>query len=300
MWILFYYSAILTYRGALGSGCPCCWQRRLLHASASLSCPPESAGWASPSECTQHPDHLHTETHNQEPQHWRWHSASGRKGAKINSHSIYAREEQIPKVHGSLKKIPYLNILNNDRKLALCAVSRQQKLTATSEGKELVVKGLEVRLTHHQTLSYTQKTETYKTKENNKNQLSWQRASWPFCQLSDEKTAALVWMCLYCMLHAMCCVGWGSPCQHYLFLSGSVRGVHPGRPGAAQAVLGAASESLHSSPIQPSSTVCGPAWTPVPVWRSTPQQGLAVPLQHRLCQDDCIRPVRRFPVSDLP
>lgn len=129
-------------------------------------------------------------------------------------------------------------------------------------------------------------------------QLSRQRVRQPFCQLSDEKMAALVWMCLYCMLHAMCCVGWGSPCQHYLFVSGSVRGVHPSRPGAALAVLGAACESLHSSSVQPSSTVCAPALAPV--WRSVPQQGLAVPFQHRQCQDDCIRPVRRFPVNDLP
>ncbi|KAA8582286.1 hypothetical protein FQN60_009026 [Etheostoma spectabile] len=57
-------------------------------------------------------------------------------------------------------------------------------------------------------------------------------------------------------------------------------------------------ESIHSSHVQPSSTVCDPA--PAPVWRSPLQQGLAVPLQHRLCQDDCIRPVRRFPVNDLP
>lgn len=65
------------------------------------------------------------------------------------------------------------------------------------------------------------------------------------------------------------------------------------------AVLGAVvSESLHSSPVQPSSTVCAPA--PAPVWQSPPQRGVAVPLQHRLCQDDCIRPVRRFPVNDLP
>lgn len=64
------------------------------------------------------------------------------------------------------------------------------------------------------------------------------------------------------------------------------------------AVLGAVSESLHSSPVQPSSTVCARA--PAPVRQPPTRQGLAVPLQHRLCQDDCIRPVRRFPVNDLP
>lgn len=49
----------------------------------------------------------------------------------------------------------YLYILNNDRKLSLCTVSCQQILTVAGEGEELVVKGLEVRLAHHQALTYS-------------------------------------------------------------------------------------------------------------------------------------------------
>lgn len=60
-----HYSAKVSYHEALGSGCPCCWLRQPLHASASLSCPPETTGWASLSVCTQHPDHLHTENNMQ-------------------------------------------------------------------------------------------------------------------------------------------------------------------------------------------------------------------------------------------
>ena len=86
-------------------------------------------------------------------------------------------------------------------------------------------------------------------------------------------------------LVSIVCLGRSPPCAQCLTASVAA--------AAAAAVLGAASESLHSS-----STVCAPA--PAPVWRSPPQQGLAVPLQHRLCQDDCIRPVRRLPVKDLP
>lgn len=52
----------------------------------------------------------------------------------------------------------YLNVFDNDRKVIVCAVSRQQILTAASEGEELVVKGLEVRLAHHQALTYTHRT----------------------------------------------------------------------------------------------------------------------------------------------
>lgn len=78
--------------------------------------------------------------------------------------------------------------------------------------------------------------------------------------------------------------------------------VHPQRAQrcatSTAAVLGAVSESLGSSPVQPSSTVCSPA--PTPAWQSPLWRGPAAPLQHRLCQDDCIRPVRRFPVKDLP
>lgn len=56
------------------------------------------------------------------------------------------------------KKLNYLYILDNDRKLTVCAVSCQQVLAATSEGEELVVKGLEVRLAHHQALAYKDRT----------------------------------------------------------------------------------------------------------------------------------------------
>lgn len=52
----------------------------------------------------------------------------------------------------------YLYIFDNDRKLTVCAVSCQQVLTAASEGEELVVKGLEVRLTHHQALTCIDRT----------------------------------------------------------------------------------------------------------------------------------------------
>lgn len=58
------------------------------------------------------------------------------------------------------KNINYLHILDNDRKPAVCAVSCQQILTATSEGEKLVVKSLEVRLAHHQALTYTQASKT--------------------------------------------------------------------------------------------------------------------------------------------
>ena len=47
----------------------------------------------------------------------------------------------------------YLYSLNDDRKLSVSAVSGQQVLTLSGEGEELVIKRLEVRLTHHQTLS---------------------------------------------------------------------------------------------------------------------------------------------------
>lgn len=42
------------------------------------------------------------------------------------------------------KKCNYLYDINDDRKFPLCAVSRQQILTLTTEGEELVVKCLEV------------------------------------------------------------------------------------------------------------------------------------------------------------
>ena len=54
------------------------------------------------------------------------------------------------------KHTDYLHILNDDRKAVLCAVSGQQILTVASESEELVVEGLEVRLSHHQALTYTQ------------------------------------------------------------------------------------------------------------------------------------------------
>lgn len=60
----------------------------------------------------------------------------------------------------NVKKKKYLHILDNDRKPAICAVSCQEVLTATSEGEKLVVKSLEVRLAHHQALTYTQATKT--------------------------------------------------------------------------------------------------------------------------------------------
>lgn len=47
----------------------------------------------------------------------------------------------------------YLDIFDNDRKLTACAVSCQQVLTSASEGEELVVEGLEVRLANHQALA---------------------------------------------------------------------------------------------------------------------------------------------------
>lgn len=54
-----------------------------------------------------------------------------------------------------------------------------------------------------------------------------------FAGYVTKRRAARVWMCLYCMLHAMCCVGWGFPRPHCLFLNGSVWGGHPSRPSAA-------------------------------------------------------------------
>lgn len=54
------------------------------------------------------------------------------------------------------KQEKYLHILNKDRKGTICAVSCKEILTATGEGEKLVVKGLEVRLAHHQALTYTQ------------------------------------------------------------------------------------------------------------------------------------------------
>lgn len=59
-----------------------------------------------------------------------------------------------------IKNILYLYVFNDDRKLVLGAVSCQQILTVTGESEELVVKGFEVRLAHHQALTYTQKTKT--------------------------------------------------------------------------------------------------------------------------------------------
>lgn len=138
-------SAKVEYRGALGSGCPCCWQTRLLHASASLSCPPERAGWVSPTACTLHPDRLRTETRNHSQKYWRWRAA---------------REES---KQCKRRTIHHLHVLNDDREAAVGAVSGQQVLTAAREGEELVVKGLEVRLAHHQALAYTQTTGTLET-----------------------------------------------------------------------------------------------------------------------------------------
>lgn len=85
---LILYSAKVTYHDALGSGCPCCWQTQFLHASASLSCPPERAGWASQNVCTQHPDHLHTETQYKQLKYCRWQAASGGEVKKKSEASI--------------------------------------------------------------------------------------------------------------------------------------------------------------------------------------------------------------------
>lgn len=73
----------------------------------------------------------------------KWRRKTNAKNAWLLKHNIY-----------------YLYVLNNDRKLAICAVSRQQILTVASEGEELVVKGLEVGLTHHQALTYIQTAQT--------------------------------------------------------------------------------------------------------------------------------------------
>lgn len=66
----------------------------------------------------------------------------------------------------SKKNIKYLHVVNDDGELSVCAVSCQQILTVASEGEELVVEGLEVRLAHHQTLTYTQTRQAMTTLEN--------------------------------------------------------------------------------------------------------------------------------------
>lgn len=116
-------------------------------------------------------------------------------------------------------------------------------------------------------------------------------------QLIEEMRAALVWMCLHCILtHAVWCVGGGFRMSALSF---------PQWLSSAQsctistaAVLGAVSVSRHSRIVQASSAARTAAT--IAQWPSPLRQGLSEPLQLSLCQDDCIRPVRRFPVKDFP
>lgn len=133
----------LAYHGALVSGCPCYWQRRFLHALASLSCPPETAGWVLLSVCTRHPHCLNTEPKYPNPEKVR------EKKMRTNIRCLYWGTHT-----------DYLHILDNDRKAVLCAVSCKQVLAVTGEGEKLAVKSLEVRLAKHQTLAWTQGANT--------------------------------------------------------------------------------------------------------------------------------------------
>lgn len=53
-----------------------------------------------------------------------------------------------------IKNIQHLYVLNYDGEVVRCAVLCQQVLTVASEGEELVIKGLEVRLADNQALTY--------------------------------------------------------------------------------------------------------------------------------------------------